>query len=598
MVSGPARPLVCACLLLGPIAGAVADDPPVAARRPTPVDAGRAKPSAATPPATLDPVQVRAESEGRIKGLPPSEKDQTEAQKALREIWTERLTLIDDWEKAVKARKDVENPQPAPGKEAARLTDELVERKAMLEQLTKSPETILSDLFRAPADQVDDAKLGEMSKSIEDVRNHLNDRSTELEKLKAKADPAARATRMRELGIDRDRLHARKSTLPTLRATLEAAYKSATTDEAKRVARERLMNLPWEAALAEGRLATAEANVALEKQRGELNELAVKDQEVFVVLTQASLTAMSRRYALVAENKKAALRAEASREREKASKSDDPIEKFRARRMAEILGLEAQVIEYDKVFSASPPLSTEEQKAAADHAERDFAELKAVVSENRVGGLVALKLNNDFRRLSRERAMIQRNELADAVAAHAHYENALTEAELSYINDDRDDRFERDAFIETLPPARRAEGDRAIEAIEKQHRQLLLRRKVVLEKLLDRAESIHAQVERRLRILDAQYAFIRTRLFWVRDTEPISETTLSQARRDGARLASAITKLGAEPLDRSAWSPVSVEFGLMVAVLALTAPVIVFARGRLKAMIAAPRAAGPVIHII
>jgi len=211
---------------------------------------------------------------------------------------------------------------------------------------------------------------------------------------------------------------------------------------------------------------------------------------------------------------------------------------------------------------------------------------------------VALRLNNDFRRLSRERAMVQRNDLADAAAAHTHFENALTEAELSYINDDRDDRFERDAFIETLPRERRAEGGKAIEALEKQHRQLLVRRKDVLEKLLERAEKTHAQVERRLKILDAQYAFIRTRLFWVRDAEPICETTPAQARRDAARLASALARLGAEPLDRSAWSIVSVEFGLIVAALVLLPPLIVFGRRRLKAMIAAPRLDGPVIHII
>ena len=445
---------------------------------------------------------------------------------------------------------------------------------------------------------MDDAKLVEMSRAIERVRGNLDERSTELEKLKAKADPSARVALTRELGVERDKAHARKSTLPTLRATLESALKSAKTEEARRVARERLANFPWESAVAEERLVAADAAIALESRRAEANELAVKSQEAYVANTQAFLTAMSRRYAIVAENKKALLRAEASREQEKASRSDDPIEKFCGRRMAEILRLEAMVVEYDKILSANPPLSLEDQKALADRADRDFASLKALVSDNRVGGLVALRLNNDFRRLSRERAMLQRNDLADAAAAHIHFENALTEAELSYINDDRDDRFERDAFIETLPPSRRAEGGLAIEALEKQHRQLLIRRKAVLEKLLERAERTHVQVERRLRILDAQYAFIRTRLFWVRDSEPICETTPAQARRDVARLASALARLGAEPLERSSWSTVSVEFGLMVAGLVLLPPVIIFARSRLKAMIAGPRLDGPVVHII
>ncbi len=597
MVSGPARPLVCACLLIGPVAPAVADGPAPAPRRaPAKAAPAQARPAQPSPVATA--ALARAEAEGRIKELPASEKDLTADQKALREAWTERLALIDEWEKAAKAHHDADNPQPSPEREVAKLRAELDQRKAMIEQLANSPETILIELFRIPPEQVDDAKLVEMSKEIEHVRDSLADRTTELEKRKAKVEPATRASLMRDRGLERDRAHARKAALTTLRATLDAAYKSATTDEARLVARERLVNFQWEKVVADEWLASAEATLTTELRRGEALDLAVKSQDAYVTFTQALLATISKRYAVVAELKKASLRAEASREQERASKSDDPVEKFRARRMAEILRLKAQVVEYERMFSANPGLSIEDQKAQADHADRDFASLKAVVSENRVGGLVALRLNNDFRRLSRERSMVQRNELADSAAAHAHYENALTEAELSYINDDRDDRFERDAFIETLPASRRAEAGRAIEAIEKQHRDLLIQRKDVLERLLERAETVHAQVARRLRILDEQYAFIRTHIFWVRDSEPLGESTLVQGRRDAARLASAVVKLGTETVDPAAWGHVSAEFGLILAGLIVLPPAIVYARRRLKARIAAPRIIGPVVHII
>ena len=85
------------------------------------------------------------ETEGRLKGLPAADKEATDVQKALRVVWTERLALIDEWEKAVKARKEAENPEPSPDKEVARLTDEIEHRKAMLGfQLAKAlPETVL-----------------------------------------------------------------------------------------------------------------------------------------------------------------------------------------------------------------------------------------------------------------------------------------------------------------------------------------------------------------------------------------------------------------------------------------------------------------------
>ncbi|HEY2154569.1 MAG TPA: hypothetical protein VGH33_03000, partial [Isosphaeraceae bacterium] len=227
----------------------------------------------------------------------------------------------------------------------------------------------------------------------------------------------------------------------------------------------------------------------------------------------------------------------------------------------------------------------------------DLESLKQVVKENRVGGLVALRLNNDFRRLSRERATIQRNELAQASALNAHYENALTEVELNFINDARDDRFERDAFIETLAPARRAAAGTAIDGLDAKHKELLGKKKAVLEKLLDRAEKTHAQVERRLRTLDEQYAFIRTHIFWVRDSEPLGAQTLVQARRDLAKVAAAAARLAAEPLDRRLWSPTSAEFGLMVVALVILPPLIIYGRHRCKAAIETPLSPAIVVRI-
>ncbi len=193
--------------------------------------------------------------------------------------------------------------------------------------------------------------------------------------------------------------------------------------------------------------------------------------------------------------------------------------------------------------------------------------------------------------------MIQRNELAQSAALNAHYENALTEVELNFINDARDDRFERDAFIETLPPARRSAAGAAIDGLDARHKELLGKKKAVLEKLLDRAEKTHAAVERRLRILDEQYAFIRTHIFWVRDSEPLGAQTLVQARRDLAKVAAAAARLAAEPLDRGLWTTTSAEFGLMLIALVILPPVIVYARHRLRATIAAPASPTIVVRI-
>lgn len=595
-----ARPPVRACLaLIVAASSAAAQDPPAAAgRSPRAVAAPRANPTPPAPAVALGPAdaaKARAEAKGRIEGLPPADKDVSPAQKALRETWSERLALVDEWEKAVKARRDAEHPEPSPDAEIAQRKSELDRHKAELDQIANAPEKILTEVFRLPPDRVDEAKLAEMSQAIDRSRKNLSERTAAAEK--TRGELAARPALHKSLEVERDRAHARMSTLPTQRSALESTYASATTEEARRLARERLANFQWEVALAAERLAAAEASLALETRRTEALDASAKALDAHVAVTQAWLTLVSGRYGEAAERRRAALRREADREQAKAAATDDPVEKFRARRMAEILALDAQVVESEKALASQPPLSLEEQGRLADLAEKDFAGLMGVVKENRLGGLVALRLNNDFRRLSRERSMIQRNELAQSSALNAHYENALTEAELSLINDTRDDRFERDAFIETLPPGRQAEAGAAIDKLEARHRDLLVRHKEALDELLGRAEKTHAQVARRLRVLDEQYAFIRTHIFWVRDAEPLGPSTPALARRDAARVGSALVKLGAEATGRSAWTPVSAEFGLIVAGLALLPPAIIYARRRLKALIAAPRAVGPVIRL-
>ncbi len=601
-----ARLAVCAGLLLIPAPRGFADEPASGPPRPrTTGEVPIARQAPAQPaPTSGEALRARVEAEAKkartdadelLKTLPAAEADLTPAQKALRDVWNERLALIDDWRKTVKERGEAEKPERSADREIGELKAKIEQSKAFADQLAKAPESVMPEVFRLPPEQVDEAKLAEMSRAIDDRRAGLAERTSELEK--CRAEPAAHATALHDLGIDRDRAHARKSTLPTMRASLEAAYASATTEEARKLAREKLVNFRWMALLAEERLAQAEAKLALETRRVEAIDLDIKVHELQVKVFQDYLAALSKQYAAVAERRKAALRTEAVREQARAAASDDPVVKFTARRSSEIHEMEAQLVEYDRLLSTNPALSLEEQKGLADHASADLESLKQVVKENRVGGLVALRLNNDFRRLSHERGMVQRNELAQSAALNAHYENALTEVELNFINDARDDRFERDAFIETLPAERRAAAGEAIDGLDARHKELLGKKKAVLEKLLDRAEKTHAAVERRLRTLDEQYAFIRTHIFWVRDSEPLSAGTLVQAKRDLAKIAAAAVRLAAEPLDRTLWTPTSADFGLMVVALVVLPPVIIYVRYTLKARLVAPRREAIVVRI-
>src|SRR5205823_6533672 len=111
------------------------------------------QPPAPAPAASLGPgdaARARAEAKGRIEGLPAADKDLNPAQKALREVWTERLALVDEWEKAVKSRHDAEHPEPPPDREVAQRKSERDQHKAMLDQLARTPDSVVPELFRLP----------------------------------------------------------------------------------------------------------------------------------------------------------------------------------------------------------------------------------------------------------------------------------------------------------------------------------------------------------------------------------------------------------------------------------------------------------------
>jgi hypothetical protein len=589
MLVGSACRTVSACLFLAIVGLAHGDDGPAAKKQPPPRSSAPAPSKVASaPPATapvpVDPAQARAEAEARCKELAQvAEKDLTPTQKAIQELLKERLRWLGDLDNTAKAIKAAEQPSPTPESEAATLKADIERNRAMLQQLGKSPDSVLPEVFRLPPEKVDDAKLTEMRDSIDQFKARLAERTKNLED--SKPEPARQAAELVTLGTARDRARAHASTIETRRKERESAYATATARDDRQVARERLTTFSWEALVEAQQVLLAEANLALATGRAVVTNLTLENLEVQVDLLKAFLKTMGDRYSVCADRQKVRLHDQAAREETLAAKAEDPLEKYAARRRAELLVLEARNIEDGKILQAGASVSELEQTKLANKAEKDFADLKAVVQENRVGGLVALRLNNDFRRISRERALIFRNELALSGAANTLYENALTEAELDYLNDEREDRFERDAFVETLPKARRAEAIAVIDELEKKHKDLLAKRKEVLEKLLKRAEDTHKQVTRRLHILDEQYAFIRTNIFWVRDSEPLGPATVPMARKDAWRLIKATVRLAAEPFDRSLWSNASAEFGIGM-VGAVTLPWVIHrARRRLKALL-------------
>ncbi len=484
--------------------------------------------------------------------------------KPVAELLTARLALLEGWKKAAAAREAAEKPRRTPEAEAAEIRVELEKTRALLDQAGKAPDALLPEVFRivdnekvkAGDPKRPEGRLAEMKEAIDSARNDLKDQSAQLETLRAEGSRtlAAQITAMR---AERDKVFQGLAGLTAQRGEGLAGAGTSASGEAREVARERLANLEWQARAEAERLAAFEAGIALDTRRIDLGTLQIQARVARVQLARKLADRMDARYEALAERRRNDLKQAVAKEETRAAASNDPLERRRAQRTAQLLELESQVVAYEKTYATAGGASIQRQSELKDRAVTEFAELKKLLDDGSVSPLDALRLKNDFRRIAPERAQVVRTDLAATEAELTHFENALTDAEIDLVNDDRDDRFDRESLLEQLPAARRGEAEAMLDELEARHKALLNRRRNVLRNLARQAEEAHTCVVERVKTLDLQYAFIRTHIFWIRDAEPIGATTLAHARDDSLRTAKALGLLALESGDRNLWGRTS-----------------------------------------
>lgn len=547
----------------GATAGHVTVPPAVGATQGSVSDA-TAKPDSGAGPS--DVVAIRAETKERLGKLPSD--DKSAAVKSLREVYEARLRLLDDWDKAVKERTSAENPETNPEKDASAWKTELERIRTVLAQSVKETESLVPPSFRNLPAQISDAHRAEMKDAIDAAQTEVNDWSSQLERVRAdssrKEGSALAAIRSR-----RDKAHQRVAALSARTPERENSVDDAKTPESSTLAREASENLELEARVETERLKGLEALLELETKRAEFAPMHLQVVEAHVQLAQRTLDMMKSSYRAMADRQERDLRQAAEQEQTRAEAVDDPLERYRAKRAAELLELQARVVTSENALATNPSPSLDEQRALADRADVDFTNIKHLLDDGRISHLDALRLTNDFRRLSVERARIVRKELALAANRLTNAENALSTVELELIYDARDDRFELENLLERLPRRLQARAIAIFEEQERKHFSLLNQRRDALEKIAQRAEQTHEQVLRRLRILDEHYGFIRANLFWVRDEDPVGLASATQAHRELTLLGRSVLRFVGELFDMSAWGRVSAEF--LLATLGLAA---------------------------
>jgi potassium efflux system protein len=486
-------------------------------------------------------------------------KDVSAATKALREVLEERKTLLKDWDEALKAYYDAANPEPSPEQQKADARNDLERVTTLLAQAAKDPSVLLPAAFRASGNALTDANRSEMKDAIDAARNDVKESKSKLEKAQTKG--ARKTTHpLAALQAERDRIHQRVASLAPRRAEREAAVKAAKTNDERLLATERLTNFEWEARVETIRLYAQEGRIALETKLADVAALNLQVDEARVTLATQTLRLMQTRYQALTERKERDLKQAAVTQQKRAASADDPLERYHARRLAELLELEAQVLKNENASATSASPSLEEQRSLADRADSELAGIKHLLDDGRVSQLDALRLNNDFRRIGPQKSRIVHNELAATTRQLAFYDNALTGAEFDLFQDQRTDEYEHETVLEQLPAARHAEAKALFAQIEARHVDLLNRNLAALERLAERAEQTHEQILRRLRLLDEQYGFICTHIFWVRDQEAIGPAALAQGERDALLVGKSIFRLVLEAGDRSSWGRISAEF--------------------------------------
>ncbi len=545
----------------GPAPGPAGSSKAAPAKAPTPTPAPTAASTVIAPASPAEVARDRAATEARIKALEAPEARDKPATRPLLDLLQERRRLLAEWARVAGERSAAEHPEHGPEAQAAESKADLEKTLALIEQAARAPDSLLPEVFQPPAAGVvpSDARLAEMKEAIDAARVEWKDRTAEVEKLRAEGTRAL-STQLAALRSERDKVHQGFATLSARRGEREAALGSAGSAEARDLARERLANFDWEARVESERLAALEARIALAARRLDLGAFQVQARDARARLARRLAERMEEKYAALADRRRVDLKRAVVSEVDRAARADDPIEKYRAKHNADLLDLQEQVVAYEKASATTGGVSVEDQRALADSADTDLADLKKLLADGNVSPLDVLRLKNDFRRITPERSQVVRTDLAASEAETTAYEVALTDAEIDLVNDSRDDRFDRESLLEQVPNRRRGEARAVLDDLEARHLALLHRRRNVLQKLARRAEDAHNQVLRRIETLDQQYAFIRTHIFWIRDAEPLGSATFSHARDDSIRAAKALFRLACEAGDRSLWGRTSPEF--------------------------------------
>lgn len=503
---------------------------------------------------------LRAEADERIKALEapenaPADPSAKQAAKALGEVLADRTRLLGDFDKVAKEMEDLSSLENNPD----RILSEAKAEADRLEARDAQPIDALLPAVFTQDDGLDDAEREQMKEAIEGVRNEIRDFQEKLDATSADAAKDSKAS-LSALRGDRDKIAQRIAALKA-KADAAATAPAPKTPADRKLADDRAVNLRVETTVETLRLQIVEMKLARAGKLAEAAELNRRNWIAHVRFSHKLLERMQMRHRALTEADERELKRKAGAEEANAKRARDPVERYRAGRQAELLDLEARAVNMERELASSPSPSLEQQRGLANRAAKEFADVKELLGgEARLSRLDAIRLNVDYRRIGPERDRIRREELARVEKQFSDHAGVLAAVELELIEDSMVDQVGLDNLLDKLPPERHDEAQRVVEELETRHRDLLTRQRDALQKLCDRGVETLDQIQRRLGILDDQYSYIRTQIFWIRDQEPLGATTLQRGANEFRRFVRASIGLARETANVASWKSLSPEF--------------------------------------
>jgi potassium efflux system protein len=537
------------------------------------------------------------------KGQGP-EKEKLDSAKELSELLKQRLSTLELIESTLKNRKQAASPEKNPARDEAELKAARDRAQASLERARKEPANLLPEEFRRDTTKTavkeKDGLLNKLKEQLAAAQDSVKEHRDALEALKSSL--SARGGKVAARKADRDAVRQRLTALATRKTDVDSKLASATSAEAREIARERIVNIEWETRLETERLNDSETRIKLETQRDALADLDLQVKEAQFGLADLAARELQTCHKKLADQLQQELEKIAAENKAHAAKANDPIERYKAKRIVDVATLHKLALEAEQELAQTPKYTSEEQRVALEREQADFDALKKLVQGGRSTNVVANRMNLTFRRLSSRRASLARDQLGEIVNLVTKYDNSLTDVELAQLNDSNESREAYQALIESLPPAQHARAKEVNDGLERRYQEHLENRRKALVALADRTEAVRVQMVQRLKLMDEELAYVRTHIFWVRDSVPLGPAALAQISLEGRRVVLAAADIADDLLTRARWSQMSGEFVLSL-IGVVTLPIVLhqarrWLRGRLKQSASAPPSAVAVARSI